>query len=150
MISINYSSGTVRDTKKARPHQSQHIIRSHGQLSSCTISEKTDASISRKLSDGQKVRRTDRQTDGRVISLDAVRLTSSVQIYKFFECLQLVSKTALKVNYVRKFFFFSCYYSPECTMHHFFYVKEKWCFVLNIFRFLCFWWIHKPQKSVTS
>ena len=49
---------------------------------------------------------TDRQTDGRVISLDAVRLTSSVQIYKFFECLQLVSKTALKVNYVRKKNFF--------------------------------------------
>ena len=49
---------------------------------------------------------TDRQTDGRVISLDAVRLTSSVQIYKFFECLQLVSKTAFKVNYVRKKNFF--------------------------------------------
>ena len=66
--------------------------------------------------------------DGRVISLDAVRLTSSVQIYKFFECLQLVSKTALKVNYVRKKKFFLCYYSPECTMHHFFLRERKMMF----------------------
>ena len=37
------------------------VTRYHGQLSSCTISEKTNDPILRKLSDG----RTDGQTDGR-------------------------------------------------------------------------------------
>ena len=45
----------------------------HGQLSSCTISEKTNDPTLRKLSN----RQTDRRT--RVISWDAVRLTSGVQ-----------------------------------------------------------------------
>ena len=37
------------------------VTRYHGQLSSCTISEKNNVSILRKLSDG----RMDRRTDGR-------------------------------------------------------------------------------------
>ena len=47
--------------------------RYHGQLSSCTISEKNNDPILTKRSDGRADRRT------RVISLDAVRLTSCVQ-----------------------------------------------------------------------
>ena len=49
------------------------VTRCYGQLSSCTISEKINDPISRKLSDGW----TDIWT--RVISQDALRLTSSVQ-----------------------------------------------------------------------
>ena len=37
------------------------VTRYHGQLSSCTISEKTNGQILRKLSDGQR----DERTDGR-------------------------------------------------------------------------------------
>ena len=57
------------------------LLRYHGQLLSCTILEKANDSILRKLSD----ERTDRQIDrrARVISYGAVQLTSSVQ-YKFF------------------------------------------------------------------
>ena len=51
------------------------VTRYHGQLSSCTISEKTNDPILRKLSDG----RTDGRIDGRVISEEAARLTPSVQ-----------------------------------------------------------------------
>ena len=47
------------------------VTRYHGQLSSCTISEKTNDPILRK--------RTDRWT--RIISQDAVRLTSNVQYF---------------------------------------------------------------------
>ena len=50
------------------------VTRYHDQLSACKIS--TDP-FSRKLSDGQMDRQTDRWT--RVILWDAVRLTSSVQ-----------------------------------------------------------------------
>ena len=49
------------------------LTRYHDQLSSCTISEKTNDPILRKFSDGRIDRRT------RVISKDAFRLTSSVQ-----------------------------------------------------------------------
>ena len=55
------------------------VSRYHDQLSSCTISEKTDDTILRK---GRKNGRTDdRRTDRwtRVISQYAVRLTSSIQ-----------------------------------------------------------------------
>ena len=45
------------------------------QLSSCTIAEKINDPILRKLSDG----RTDGRIDGRVISEEAARLTPSVQ-----------------------------------------------------------------------
>ena len=57
------------------------LLRYHGQLLSCTILEKANDSILRKLSD----ERTDRQIDrrARVISYGAVQLTSSVQ-YKLF------------------------------------------------------------------
>ena len=57
------------------------VTRCHGQLPSCTISGKTYDPILRKLSDGRTDRQTDRRTDWqtRVISKDAVRLTSSVQ-----------------------------------------------------------------------
>ena len=57
------------------------VTRYHSQLSSCTISEKSNDPIKKKLSDG----RTDRQTNKpmerrtRVISQDAVRLTLSTQ-----------------------------------------------------------------------
>ena len=57
------------------------VTRCHGQLSTCTISEKTKDPIFRKLSDGK----TDEQTDPqrgrrtRVIPSDAVQLTLSVQ-----------------------------------------------------------------------
>ena len=46
------------------------VTRYHGQLSSCTISKKTNDPILRKLSDGQTDRWTDRQMDRqtRVIS----------------------------------------------------------------------------------
>ena len=44
------------------------VTRYHGQLSSCTISEKTNDPILRKLSDGQ----TDRQTDGRTDESDFI------------------------------------------------------------------------------
>ena len=40
------------------------VTRYHGQLSSCTISEKTNDPILRKLSDGWTDRPTDRQTEG--------------------------------------------------------------------------------------
>ena len=57
------------------------VSRYPDQLSSCTISEKTDDTILRKGRkdgrDGQTDRRTDRWT--RVISQYAVRLTSSIQ-----------------------------------------------------------------------
>ena len=67
--------------------------RYHGQLSSCTMSDKTENPILRKSSDRQAgrqadrqtYRQTDRETDRltdrrtRVISQDAVWLTSSVQ-----------------------------------------------------------------------
>ena len=59
--------------------------RYHGQLSSCTMSDKTENPILRKSSDRQAGRQTDRETDRqtdrrtRVISQDAVWLTSSVQ-----------------------------------------------------------------------
>ena len=49
------------------------VTRYHAQLSSCTISEKNNDPILRKLSDGQ----TDKRM--RVISQDAVPLTSSIQ-----------------------------------------------------------------------
>ena len=49
------------------------VTRCYGQLSSCTLLEKTNDPILRKLSDG----RTDRRP--RVISQDAVRLTSNIQ-----------------------------------------------------------------------
>ena len=55
------------------------VTRYYGQLSSCTISEKNDNSIQRKLSDGQTDRPPDRRV--RVISYDAVRLTSSVKFF---------------------------------------------------------------------
>ena len=51
------------------------VTRYHGQLSSCTIPEKTNDPILRKLSDG----RTDARIDGRVTSEEAARLTPSVQ-----------------------------------------------------------------------
>ena len=49
------------------------VTRYHGQLSSCTISEKTNDPILRKLSGGPKDGRT------RVISQEAVRLMQSIQ-----------------------------------------------------------------------
>ena len=51
------------------------VTRCHGQLSSCTTSEKTIDPIFRKLSDGRADRGTDRRT--RVISY-VVRLSLSV------------------------------------------------------------------------
>ena len=39
------------------------VTRNHGQLSSCTISEKTNDPILRKLSDGRTDRQTDKETD---------------------------------------------------------------------------------------
>ena len=54
------------------------VTRYHGQLSSCTISEKSNDSILRKLSDG----RTGGQTNGQTDESDFLRLcqlTSSVQ-----------------------------------------------------------------------
>ena len=74
------------------------VTRYHGQLSSCTISEKTNTPILRKLSDGQTDgwvdgrvgwwtdRRADKKTNRqtRVISEDAVQLTSSIQNRYFF------------------------------------------------------------------
>ena len=39
------------------------LTRYHGQLSSCTISEKTDDPILRKFNDGRSDRRTDRRTE---------------------------------------------------------------------------------------
>ena len=59
----------------------QSVTRYNGQLSSCTISEKTNNPILRKLvKDGWTDGQTDRQKDrrARVISLDVVRLTLSV------------------------------------------------------------------------
>ena len=44
--------------------QALSVTRYHGQLSSCTISEKTNDPILRKLSDGWTDRPTDRQTEG--------------------------------------------------------------------------------------
>ena len=41
------------------------VIRDHGQPSSCTIPEKTNDPILRKLSDGRTDRRTDERTDER-------------------------------------------------------------------------------------
>ena len=41
------------------------VTRYYGHLSSCTISEKTNDPILRKLSDGRTDRRAERQTDGR-------------------------------------------------------------------------------------
>ena len=41
------------------------VTRYHGQLSSCTISEKTNDPIVTKLSDGRTESRTEGQTDGR-------------------------------------------------------------------------------------
>ena len=57
------------------------VTRYRGKLSSSTISEKTNDTILRKLSDGRTDGRTDRRTDRRtrVTSYDAVLLTSSVQ-----------------------------------------------------------------------
>ena len=57
------------------------VTRYHGQLSSCKISEKTNDPILREFRDGQTDGQTDRETDrrARVISLDAVRETSSVK-----------------------------------------------------------------------
>ena len=68
------------------------VTRCYGQLSSCTISEKTNDSILRKLSDGRTDGQTDRRT--RVISQDAVRLTSSVQNWE--NCLFKNKKKFLK------------------------------------------------------
>ena len=53
------------------------VTRFHGQLSSCTISEKINDLILRKFIDGRTDGKTDRRT--RVISQEAVRLMSSVQ-----------------------------------------------------------------------
>ena len=53
------------------------VPRYHSYLSSCTISEKTNDQILRKFSDNRTDRQTGRRT--RVISQDAVPLTSSVQ-----------------------------------------------------------------------
>ena len=57
------------------------VTRCHGQLSSCTISKKSNDPIFRKLSDGGTDGQTDQQTHRliRVISLDAARLTFSVK-----------------------------------------------------------------------
>ena len=53
------------------------VTRYHDQLSSCTISEKTNDLILRKLSDGRTDGRTGRQS--KVMSQEAAHLTSSVQ-----------------------------------------------------------------------
>ena len=77
------------------------VNRYRGQLSSCTISEKTDDPILIKFSDGQ----TDRRT--RVISKDAARLTSSVQ-YVQGSCQylkkNLFKKTNCETNYFKYVF----------------------------------------------
>ena len=43
------------------------VTRYHGRLSSCTISEKTNDLILRRLSNGRTDGRTDRRTDGRTV-----------------------------------------------------------------------------------
>ena len=48
------------------------VSRSHAQLSLCTISEKTNDSIFRKLSDGRTDRRTDGRTDGQATDSDFI------------------------------------------------------------------------------
>ena len=53
----------VLGLKLAHLAQILSVTRYHGQLSSCTISEKTNDPILRKLSDRQMDRRTDRWTD---------------------------------------------------------------------------------------
>ena len=63
----------IRPPKLFFKNLASSFTRYYGQPLSCTISENTNDPILRKLSDG----RTGRQT--RLISYDAVRLTSSVQ-----------------------------------------------------------------------
>ena len=80
------------------------VTRYHGQLSSCTISEKANDTILRKLSD----RETEGQINGqtRLVSQDADRLTSSVQDV----CLRGVLKT----------FCINCDNMPFYKQFHFF------------------------------
>ena len=59
--------------------QASSVTRYHGQLSSCTILEKANNLILRKFSDRRTDGPADRQARG--ISLDAVRLTTSVQYF---------------------------------------------------------------------
>ena len=77
----------------------------HGQLSSCTISEKNNDPVLRKFSDGRTERRT------RVISQDAARRTPSVQQSKinflpfFLVCMKLKNPSIAasnKISYVLK------------------------------------------------
>ena len=69
--------------------------RYHSQLSSCTISEKTNDPILIKFSDGRTDGGTDIRT--RVISQDVVRLTPSVQCKQIIISYELKSKIYLKV-----------------------------------------------------
>ena len=71
------------------------VTRYHSQLSSCTISEKTNDPILIKFSDGRTDGGTDIQT--RVISQDVVRLTPSVQCKQIIISYELKSKIYLKV-----------------------------------------------------
>ena len=48
------------------------VTRYHGQLSSCTISEKTNDPLLRKLSDGRTDRQTDRWADGQTDESDFI------------------------------------------------------------------------------
>ena len=56
------------------------VIRYHGQLSSCTVSEKTNDPSLRKRSDGRSDGRTDGMTDGREYLIE--RCPTNVELRK--------------------------------------------------------------------
>ena len=53
-------------------------------------------------------------------------------------------KSKLKLPPLQKYFLPES--SPWCVINEFFYLKKKWCFVLEISSFLCFYKIHKFQN----
>ena len=66
------------------------VTRYNGKISSCTISDKTNDPILRKLRDGRTERRADRRTDGKSDFMDAVRPKFSVQQEHLFVKLLII------------------------------------------------------------
>ena len=89
------------------------VTRYNGQISSCTISDKTNDPILRKLRDGRTERRADRRTDGKSDFMDAVPPKFSVQQEHLF-CLSSYWSFKLSITPQNAKAFAYCFFCIHC------------------------------------
>ena len=89
------------------------VTRYNGKISSCTISDKTNDPILRKLRDGRTERRADRRTDGKSDFMDAVPPKFSVQQEHLF-CLSSYWSFKLSITPQNAKAFAYCFFCIHC------------------------------------